>query len=135
MSRTAVMRAGRLALLVFLLSPLRSHAQPLSTTGRWVSEFVFKDPAEPADSAEVAIHLAVLRGRSDSTQVFYFTHGDQTRLMLDALAGSTAKHVDIPYRAKCASDYFESFCGGHATLADGRLFVAGVRMERKLIVL
>lgn len=93
MLRIAAMRANSLALLVSLIPPALAYAQPLSTTGRWVSQFEFKDPSEPAAS-EVAIHLAVLRGRSDSTHVLYFTHGNQTRLMLDAVAGAAVSRWD-----------------------------------------
>lgn len=124
MPRSRLLRSSTFVLLVVLVSPTLAIAQ-LATTGRWVGDFEFKDPAQPAGSTEVAIHLAVLRGRSDSTHVFYFTHGDQTRLVLNAIAGASSPHVSIPYREKCATDYFESFCSGHSTLGDGRLFIAG----------
>ncbi len=110
-----------------LVLVLPVFAQGPSTHGRWVSQFKMRDPqATGVDTvAEGAIHMAVMRGRADSTHVLYWTHGHTARLMLNAVDSTNARHVNVPTGNPGNPNYVESFCAGHAGLADGRLFVAG----------
>src|SRR5690349_14270977 len=89
-------RRGIPALVLLLLvgSARPGWPQSLYTNGRWVSQFEMRDPQNQNAPTEVAIHMAALRGRADSTHVLYFTHGYSARLMLNAVDGATARHVN-----------------------------------------
>lgn len=84
-----------------------------------------RDPNGATGAAEIAVHLSVLRGNSDSTHVLYWYHGSASRLMLNAMDTTLAKHFDVKTGNVSEQDYIEHFCGGHTLLADGRIFVGG----------
>ena len=110
--------------LQHLFGSSHAQAQSPSTHGLWVSEFPMRNPGT-TDPLEIAVHMAVLRGRGDSTHVLYFTHGYSARLMLNAIDGANAVHFNVPSGSPTDPNYLEPFCGGASTLADGRAFVAG----------
>ncbi len=95
--------------LLLLVAPRAATAQGLFTNGRWVAQFPMRDPQAPADPLEVAIHMAALRGRADSTHVLYFNHGYSARLMLNAVDGAIARHVNVPSGSHTSPTYVESF--------------------------
>jgi hypothetical protein len=119
----ASLALGAASLLLLLGSSL-AHAQSPSTHGRWVSEFLMRNPGT-SELPEIAVHMAVLRGQSDATHVLYFNHGYSARLMLNAMDGVTALHVNVPSGSQTSPTYVEPFCAGVSSLADGRAFVAG----------
>lgn len=110
--------------LLLLFGFSLAHAQSPSTHGRWVSEFLMRNPGT-SDLPEIAVHMAVLRGQGDATHLLYFNHGYSARLMLNAMDGVNALHSNVPSGAQTSPTYVEPFCAGVSSLADGRAFVAG----------
>ncbi len=84
-----------------------------------------RDSTETSTPGVVAVHMAALRGNADSTHVLYWYHGFDAHLMLNATDSTHARHVNVRTGQGTEPDYVESFCGGHSTLADGRLGVFG----------
>ena len=116
------------SLFVPLLSLLGSSSlwgQNEHINGKWRSPFPMRDSITHTDPGEIAVHLMLLRGSADSTHALYWTHGYSSRLMLNATAGSSAPHVNVPSGGPTDPDYVESFCGGHSTLAQGTAFIGG----------
>lgn len=54
-----------------------------------------RDPSGATGKAEIAVHMSLLRGNADSTHVLYWYHGSASRLMLNAMDTTLAKHFDV----------------------------------------
>lgn len=103
-------------LAVLLLSVLASSSlwgANEHINGKWRSPFPMRDSIAHTDSGEVAVHMLLLRGRADSSHVLYWTHGYSARLMLNATAGSSARHVNVPSGSPTDPNYVENLTSGH----------------------
>ncbi len=119
-------RTLAVVLLGLILPAVQALAANEHVNGRWSVPFLMSDPVlSPNGPGEVAVHMVALRGRNDSTQVLYWNHGYSAKLMLNAIDGAAARHVDVPSGSPSDPAYVEIFCCGASTLPDGSAFVAG----------
>ncbi len=117
--------AGILLAACALLTCTAVSSAQLSTTGRWLGPVGWGDSTSSANPRQNAVHMALLRGKSDSTFVLWWASGASAQLYAwdpadYALPGYLKfNHIHVP------DTLTQIFCAGQHTLADGRLLVAG----------
>ena len=115
--------------LAFLLIALASFPPPAASQtvhpfklrGRWTTI----PSAAWGGAAGKGTHLALVRGRADTSWVLHYDghDGNDARLWLSKPLLDAELDVDVS-----PTDSSRIFCGGHSALADGRLLVVGGQM-------
>ncbi len=115
-------------------SPRRAEAQ-ISSIGRWLGPHEIDGVANEA--CYTATHLAILRGRCDTTVVLHYNgsvHNEATpcqtaypRLLLipPGSEGPPSFANALQVSAPLPAGSPDIFCSGHTTMKDGRLLVVG----------
>lgn len=117
--------AATVAAMAAILGSASAPRAQLSVTGRWLGPVGWGDSTSSAYPRQNAVHMALLRGKADSTFVLWWASGASAQLYSwdpsdYANPGYLHfNHIHVP------DTLTQIFCAGQHTLADGRLLVAG----------